>query len=233
MADIRRPNLNAPTTEGRMKQLESYLYQLTNQLNFAIKATENPSSVKVKDQDNNEVSSSSANAEKTFFLVKDLIIKSADIVNAYYEVINKKLSGRYVAQSDFGTFEQTTNAQFEATSKNVKQNFESIQSVKSDVANLNELRKDNCYIKTGWLDDNETIAGVEVGKVSEVDGETHTAFAQFTTNKLMFFDDTGRELASFSDYRLYVNVVVVREKLLFEGGYILDPTNGLAFKWGG
>ena len=232
MADIRRPNINAPTTEGRLKQIESYLYQLTNQLNFAIKATENPSTVTVKDQDNNEISSS-ATAEKTFFMVKDLIIKSADIVNAYSETISKKLSGKYVAQSDFGTFEQETNAQLEATSKNVTANFESIQSVKSDLKDLNELRKDNCYIKTGWLDDNETIAGVEVGKVSEVDGETHTAFAQFTTNKLIFFDDTGRELASFSDYRLYVNLVVVREKLQFEGGYILDPSNGLAFKWGG
>lgn len=232
MAGIRRPNINAPTPEGRLKQIESYLYQLTNQLNFAIKATESPSSVTVKDQDNNEVSAA-ANAESTFFMVKDLIIKSADIVNAYYEVIQKKLSGKYVAQSDFGTFEQETNAYFEATSESVTQNYESIQSIKSDVENLNELRKDNCYIKTGWLDDNETIAGVEVGKVSEVDGETHKAFAQFTTNKLVFFDDTGRELGSFSDYRLYVNVVVIREKLLFEGGYILDPTNGLAFKWGG
>lgn len=232
MADIRRPNINAPTTEGQLSQIKSYLYQLTNQLNFAIKSTESISSATVQDQSGNEVSAD-ANAEKTFFKIKDLIIKSADIVNAYSETISKKLAGKYVAKSDFGTFEQATNAQFEATSESITQNYESIQSVKSDVANLNELRKDNCYIKTGWLDDNETIAGVEIGKTSEVDGVTETRFAQFTTNKLVFFDDTGRELGSFSDYRLYVNVIVVREKLQFEGGYILDPTNGLAFKWGG
>ena len=232
MADIRRPNINAPTTEGQLEQIKSYLYQLTNQLNFAIKSTESISSATVQDQSGNEVSAD-ANAEKTFFKIKDLIIKSADIVNAYYEAITKKLSGRYVAKSDFGTFEQETNAQFEATSESITQHYESIQSIESAVANLNELRKDNCYIKTGWLDDNETIAGVEIGKTSEVDGETQTRFAQFTTNKLVFFDDTGRELGSFSDYRLYVNVIVVREKLQFEGGYILDPTNGLAFKWGG
>ena len=232
MADIRRPNINAPTPEGKIKQIESYLYQLTNQLNFAIKATENPSVVTVKDQDGNEVSGST-NAENTFFMVKDLIIKSADIVNAYYETISKKLSGRYVAISDYGKFKQETNASLEATSKNITQNYESIQTIESDIENLNELRKDNCYIKTGWLDDNETIAGVEVGKVSEVDGVTQTAFARFTTNKLVFFDDAGHELGSFSDYRLYVNVVVVREKLQFEGSYILDPSNGLAFKWGG
>lgn len=232
MADIRRPNINAPTTEGQLEQIKSYLYQLTNQLNFAIKSTENPSAVTVKDQDGNVVSGGT-NAENTFFMVKDLIIKSADIVNAYYETISKKLSGRYVAISDYGKFKQETNASLEATSKNITQNYESIQTIESDIENLNELRKDNCYIKTGWLDDNETIAGVEVGKVSEVDGVTQTAFARFTTNKLVFFDDAGHELGSFSDYRLYVNVVVVREKLQFEGSYILDPSNGLAFKWGG
>lgn len=232
MADIRRPNITGRTTEEKLSQITAYLYQLTNQLNFAIKSTESMATVSVKDQDGNDVSKS-ASAEKTFFMVKDLIIKSADIVNAYYETISKKLSGKYVATSDFGTFKQETNAQLTATSTSVTQNYESIQSIESDIENLNELRKDNCYIKTGWLDDNETIAGVEVGKVSEVDGVTQTAFARFTTNKLVFFDDAGHELGSFSDYRLYVNVVVVREKLQFEGSYILDPSNGLAFKWGG
>ena len=232
MADIRRPNITGRTTEEKLSQITAYLYQLTNQLNFAIKSTESMATVSVKDQDGNDVSES-ASAEKTFFMVKDLIIKSADIVNAYYETISKKLSGKYVATSDFGTFKQETNAQLTATSTSVTQNYESIQSIESDIENLNELRKDNCYIKTGWLDDNETIAGVEVGKVSEVDGVTQTAFARFTTNKLVFFDDAGHELGSFSDYRLYVNVVVVREKLQFEGSYILDPSNGLAFKWGG
>lgn len=232
MGDIRRPNINAPTTEGQLEQIKSYLYQLTNQLNFAIKSTESMSSVTVKDQDNNTVSEI-ASAEKTFFAVKDLIIKSADIVNAYYEAISKRLSGKYVAQSDFGTFEQETNALFEATSESITQHYESIQAIKSDVENLNELRKDNCYIKTGWLDDNETIAGVEVGKISEVDGVTQTAFARFTTNRLAFFDDSGTELAYFSDYRLYINIVVITGHLQFDGGYILDPSNGLAFKWGG
>lgn len=232
MADIRRPNINAPTTEGQLEQIKSYLYQLTNQLNFAIKSSDSMSGVTVKDQDGNELSAN-ASAEKTFFMVKDLIIKSADIVNAYYETISKKLSGQYVAVSEYGKFKQDTNANFEATSTSITQNYESIQSIENDVENLNELRKDNCYIKTGWLDDNETIAGVEIGKVSDVNGETKTAFARFTTDKLVFFDDAGHELGSFSDYRLNVNTIVVKVELQFEGGYILDPSNGLAFKWGG
>ena len=232
MASIRRPNINAPTTEGQLEQIKSYLYQLTNQLNFAIKSSESMSNVTVKDQDGNELTAN-ASAEKTFFMVKDLIIKSADIVNAYYETISRRLSGQYVAVSDFGTFKQETNANFEATSESITQNYESIQTIESDVENLNELRKDNCYIKTGWLDDNNTIAGVEIGKVSEFNGETETAFARFTTNKLVFYDDAGHELGSFSDYRLNVNVIVVKVELQFEGGYILDPSNGLAFKWGG
>jgi hypothetical protein len=232
MADIRRPNINAPTIDGQLEQIKSYLYQLTNQLNFAIKSTESMANVTVKDQDGNDASSS-ASAESTFFAIKDLIIKSADIVNAYSETIRRKLSGQYVAVSDFGEFKQSTNANFELSSTILTQTYDSSQSIKSDLKHLNEMRKDNCYIKTGWLDDNETIAGVEIGKVSEVNGETKRAFAQFTTNRLVFFDDAGHELGYFSDYRLYVNVIVVKVKLEFEGSYILDPTNGLAFKWGG
>lgn len=232
MADIRRPNINAPTTEGQLEQIKSYLYQLTNQLNFAIKASDNVSGATVRDQDGNVIPYN-ANAEKTFFAIKDLIIKSADIVEAYYETISKRLAGHYVAKSDFGTFKQETNASFEATSTSVTQNYESIQTIEKDLDNLNEIRKDNCYIRTGWLDDNETIAGVEIGKVSEFDGKTTKAFAQFTTDRLVFFDDAGVELGSFSDYRLNVNIIVIKVELQFEGGYILDPSNGLAFKWGG
>lgn len=234
MADIRRPNITAPTAEGQIKQIKDYLYQLTNQLNFAIKSTDSMAAATVNaTEDTKNSEEVKANAEAIFFQVKDLIIKSADIVNAYYETISKKLSGVYVATSDFGEFKQETTAEFEATSKNITQNYDSIQSIESNLDNLNELRKDHCYIRTGWLDDNETIAGVEIGKVSEVDGVTQTAFARFTTDRLSFFDISGRELAYFSDYRLYINVVIITGHLQFEGGYILDPSNGLAFKWGG
>jgi hypothetical protein len=61
-------------------------------------------------------------AETTFNSLKALIIKSADIVNAYYEEINTRLSGVYVAESDFGTYVEETDLKISRSSKDITQN---------------------------------------------------------------------------------------------------------------
>ena len=129
MADFRKPNITATTTEGQLSQVKSYLYQLTNQLNFALKAAEDEEKKKVySSSDNNkngtQTKSEEDTAQDTFLKVKNLIIKSADIVNAYYEVISTKLRGEYSVLSDYGTFKQTTEAKLEASSTNLTHNTE-------------------------------------------------------------------------------------------------------------
>ena len=37
---IRYPNITAPDTEGKLRQIQSYLYQLAEQLNVALLAPE-------------------------------------------------------------------------------------------------------------------------------------------------------------------------------------------------
>jgi vacuolar-type H+-ATPase subunit H len=63
---------------------------------------------------------------KNFNDLKGLIIKSADIVNAYYEEINTKLSGLYVAQSEYGTFVEQTNAVITQNSIDITQNYSNL-----------------------------------------------------------------------------------------------------------
>ena len=186
MADFRKPNINAPTTEGQLNQVKSYLYQLTNQLNFALKASEDEERKRGYSsldgvKNGTEAKSEEDATQDTFLRLKNLIIKSADIVNAYYEVISTKLKGEYVASSDYGEFKQKTEGELVATSTNLTQYYGSVQEIKDTLGNLNELRKDNCYIRTGWLDDNETIAGVEIGQTSSKDDSVGKAFARFTT----------------------------------------------------
>ena len=38
--DIRTPNINAPTESGRLEQIRSYLYQISEQLNWAFNTVE-------------------------------------------------------------------------------------------------------------------------------------------------------------------------------------------------
>lgn len=238
MAGFRHPNISAPTTEGQLRQVKEYLFQLTNQLNFAEKNTETEIMKLKETVAESEKSGSGAKSERekavdTFYTLKDLIIKSADIVNAYYDVIEKKLSGVYVAESDFGTYKKETEARFTATSENLTQNYYSTQQVDSKIDGMSsELRKDGCYIRTGWLDDNNTIAGVEIGYVSESDGGRDKKFAQFNTDELAFYDNNGSKLGWFAKMKMNIPHAKITGSLQV-GGYKEETDNGIAYVWVG
>ena len=107
--DIRFPNITATTEAGKLQQMQSYMHQLVEQLNWAL----NNIDITGGGSNANLVKTSSASPTtqnddpiSNFNSIKGLIIKSADIINAYYDKIDSllKLSGYYMAQSDFGTF---------------------------------------------------------------------------------------------------------------------------------
>lgn len=150
--DIRLPNINGKTERERLAQVESYLVQFVQQLQWGLNQIETMSSSSSSVTPSSVSAAPSVkpapSAEATFNSIKALIIKSADIVNAYYEEINKKLVGEYVAQSDFGTFQETTTGQFSATSTNILQAYTDIQTI---VTTLDET-------KTGIGDNLKTIS---------------------------------------------------------------------------
>ncbi len=252
MAEIRLPNINGATEKEQLSQIKNYLYQLTGQLNFALKnmGSESSKNVTYLPNKNNSTTTPVDETEeriRQFNELKNLIIKSADIVEAYSEIIEYKLSGNYVAISDFGTYKEETEAFHSETSKNMTTTYSSIKTIESglkdvetgiqtiedELGNLNGIRKDNCYIKTGWLDDDNTIAGVEVGKFSEFNGETiDNAFARFTTDELAFYNQNGDKLGWFGQHTMYIMNAQI-EQNLYLGGYVCDTTNGIAFKWVG
>lgn len=242
MAELRLPKITGKTEKEQLEQIKTYMFQLTRDLNFALK------DVKARETEYNQYSQGGSEKgsqvnvgeetpAETFAKIKALIIKSADIVNSYYEIISKKLEGLYVAESDFGTFKQETEANFQATSTSITQQYISIQEIEDAVNNLSELRKDHCYIRTGWLDDNQTIAGVEIGKYSETEDGSDIGFARFTTDELAFYDGQGTEevnkLAWFSKYRSYFRNVKLIGNVEFDNDYIIDQSDGLAFRWAG
>jgi hypothetical protein len=142
--ELRLPQIQGSDRE-QLQQIRSYLYQLTEQLQWALSNIDtvggtgsgvNAASGNLPNQQIGGItisnSVSAINPEITFAKIKDLIIKSADIVDAYYDEINKKLKGLYVAQSDFGTFIERTELDIEATSEYVDQTFGSVQALITD-----------------------------------------------------------------------------------------------------
>ena len=239
--DFRFPNITAKDEAGQLIQMKSYLHQLVQDLNYAMKTVDGGSSGAVSYQNKAGAAGSSedAKAKATFNDIKGLIIKSADIVNAYYEVINRKLAGIYVAESDFGVYaEQTTNS-IEENSTSISEIYENIQQITTDIESVEHtLIEVNAHIKSGLLyydDDGAPVYGLEIGQRTEIDGvETFNKYARFTSDKLSFYDSNDNEVAYISDKKLYITHVEVTGSFTL-GGFVdtVLPDLSVVTKWVG
>lgn len=267
--DIRLPHITGASQEERLRQMESYLFQVAQQLQWALKNIDTTTNVVVTPTPKSLLPTSGAStvdANATFGSIKSLIIKSADIVDAYYEEMNKKLESAYVASSDFGTFKQQMENEIATNSEGIEQTFTNLQEISMGIASelvqldtdINQAKSDlstdikivkdgldnityslaavSANIKSGFLyyDDNEVpVYGLEIGQRNYIDGvEVFNKFARFTAGRLSFYDQNGYEVAYISDYKLYITHAEVTGTLKL-GGYLIDTTKGLTFKWVG
>lgn len=233
--NIRLPNITAQNDTGKLAQVQSYMYQLVEQLNWALNTIETASpgtthpTVIVQQGE----TLSPKEAEDTFNSIKALIIKSADIVMAYEKTIMTNFNGKYFADSDFGTYIEETNRVIEENSKGVTESYTNIQRITTDLEGLeDEVRTTNAYIKRGLLDhdsNGNAIYGLEVGETAE--NGSFSKYARFTADKLSFYDAYGYEVAYIGAGCLYI---VGKSVFLGEvqfGGYNADTSDGLAFTW--
>ena len=217
---FRLPNITATTPQGQLAQMQSFLYQTVEQLNWALNTIESGTASGNMVNHNNQKSGVSNNQDKavsTFNEIKSLIIKSADIVNAYYEKINAKLAGKYVAASDFGVYTQNTEAQIKATSEAISQYYTNVQEIITDIGTLgSKLIEVNAHINSGILyyDENSIpVYGLEIGQKTDIDGvEVFKKYARFTSEKLSFYDQNNYEVAYVSDKTLHITHIEVIEK---------------------
>lgn len=240
--DIRFPNINSPTTEGQMAQMQSYMHQLVEQLNWALNTVTNAqngnTSNVVINKPKEEISPEEA--EDTFNSIKALIIKSADIVRAYEQTMRTEYNGEYVAVSDFGTYMENTTKVVEDTSKYTNELYTNVQSITnaSGSGRLDNLEDDvkntNAYIKRGLLGYLERLKkdvyGIAVGQTD--DNGAYTKYAWFISEGLCLFDENGYEVAYISQNKLYIKDAVFLGTVQFNG-YKADTTDGLAFVWVG
>ena len=232
--DIRLPNINAPTTEGQMAQMQSYMHQLVQQLNWAFSTVAeaqsgNTSNIVIEKQ-GEEISPEEA--ENTFNSIKALIIKSSDIVKAYEETMKTEYNGEYIAVSDFGTYMEDTNRTIEENSKYTEERFGRVETITDGIES--DIEETNAYIKRGLLGYHERLGkevyGVAVGETDE-DG-VYNKYAWFIGEGLCLFDKNGNEKAYISQNKLYITDAVFLGAAQF-GGYRADTTDGLAFTWVG
>ncbi len=142
MIDIRQPNISAVDEKEQLLQMRSYLYQLAQQLNWAFSTVsgsgggDGHAGAPAANAESAAGTNNRINPQKTFAALKDLIIKSADIVEAYYDKISAKLDGLYVAQSDFGIYTEQTASEIKANSAGIEQLFENNRTIITTVDTL-------------------------------------------------------------------------------------------------
>lgn len=211
--NIPLPQQLSGSEREQLEGMKTYLYQLAQDLQFALGAVEKQI-ITVQD--------TAANAERTlrsvsesqtpkaqFSGLKALIIKSADIVNAYYEEINRRLSGLYVAQSDFGTYRQETQQEITENAQGITRAFSDMQAIGDTLAQIQAaVTQVNAWIKTGKLGEDENsvpIYGVEIGQQTEEDGlVVFRKFARLLSDRLSFFDQNGVEVSFIGDETMHI-----------------------------
>lgn len=237
--ELRLPQINGKTDREQLAQIKSYLYQMAQQLQWALNnVSASSGNVVVQQVAGNTVAlPAEASAQTTFNAIKSMIIKSADIVNAYSEEIRRRLDGEYVARSDFGSYTERTSQEINESSTGIERLFTNVQNILTDIETLQySIIETNAHIHSGLLYYDEAgipIYGLEIGQRNEVDGvEVFNKYARFISDRLSFYDQNDNEVAYISDYKLYITHVEITGTAKF-GAFLLDTTAGFRLKYVG
>ena len=206
--EIRPPQLTGGTPKEQLGQLQRYLTALAQQLQFAFDAVQGG---------NPEIMTAAApqpqvqQRQETLRQLKALILKSAQVTQVLEQQVGKRLEGKYVAVSQFGTYCQETSQTLEANSRELRQTFQNVQQLESTVAGLGSaVREVNASIRTGEIADG--VYGVEIGQQEREDGIIRfRRYARLTAEKLSFYDSNEIEVAYVSNRRLYVTAAEIAE----------------------
>ena len=243
--ELRLPQITSTTEQGQLQQIKSYLYQLTEQLNWALSSVETQKASSIVAVASGSSKSTQGNqstetAQNTFDKVKGLIIKSADIVDSYYDEISKRLEGEYEAISDFGTFKEKVEATFETTPKSTNIRFSDTQYIDANGYDINYtmIHSADAWVKLGILEyeNGFPVYGMEIGQTNRETNEDGTAkevfncFARYTSKGVSLYDNNGNEVAWINNRTLHITNAEITSSLRL-GRYMADLTDGIAFKW--
>ena len=238
MVTIEAPHISAQDPIRQLQQMKSYLVKTSQQLQWAFDTLEAGTGAGASAAPGSGTGPAAQPPKAVFSGIKNLIIKSADIVDAYAQEITKRLEGVYTARSEFGEFTERTAQSFQADSQKFSQLFENHQILSRQVEGLSDQLYDaQAYVKSGLLGtdrEDRPVYGLEVGQRNRVNGrEVFDRFARFTANRLSFFDSADVEVAYISDYKLFITHAEVSGSLILGGRFKVYCGGGLIFQWTG
>lgn len=202
------PPIAGKTSGEQLESMRRYLCTLTDQLNLA-----DWSAGAVLQEVSRAIDADSLpDAERktqlgNFGQLKALIIKTANYAAANSEEFQTKLSGNYVAVSDFGKYWQEATMTIDGNEFGIRQLYDYAAGINNDFT-----VKSQQYVKTGLLYYNGAVPvyGVGVGNIETTvtkDGETvvdqkKNELVTVTPGRLSFWQ-SGSEVAYLTDKKLH------------------------------
>lgn len=231
--EIRLPELSGGSTENQLHRIQSYLFTLAQQLQIAF---DEVSQKQAETRTQQGVGSTPEEKAANFASVKALILKSAELTEHFQQEVEKSLRGRYVAQSQFGTYQEETEQRITANSQSIQQEFSNLQRLESAVSGLEQaVTEVNAVIRTGLLEQTQDgfgIYGVEIGQQEWENGVIRfRKYTRLTADRLSFYDSNDEEVAYISDRKLCITDasaaristgILTVERLLRLGDYVLE-----------
>lgn len=94
--DIRKPKITGRTDHEQLAEIKNYLFMLVDDLRYALSRMGDATAA--EDKPSTPVAMT---GQQTFNAVKGFIMKSTEIVTAYYEAMGEKLAADYAAKKEF------------------------------------------------------------------------------------------------------------------------------------
>ena len=145
--------------------------------------------------------------------VDGLLIENKDLEDRVgtLEVTTESFKTAFVSEDTFGKYK----SEAEQTAKGFTQRIEIVEG---------SIRDTKAHINSGVLyhnEDNVPVIGIEIGQTTKgEDGDVFNKYAQFTSEKLSFFDSGGDEVASVGDRKMSIaNVEITGNKNATEPDY--------------
>lgn len=202
------PSIAGKTSGEQLESMRRYLCTLTDQLNLA----DWSASATLREISQAIDADGMTDAERkkelgNFGQLKALIIKTADYAAANSEEFQTKLSGNYVAVSDFGKYWQEATMTIDGNEFGIQQLYDYAAGINNDFT-----VKSQQYVKTGLLYYNGAVPvyGVGVGNIETTvtkDGETvvdqeKNELVTVTPGRVSFWQG-GDEIAYLSAKKLH------------------------------
>ena len=148
MVQMETPPLLRGTEQEQLAQLRSYLFQAAQHLNLALNDLSMDSFGKdvqeaIQAGGTQSAEKVQASVDQTASALKDLIIKTANVIYQQMDVLETVLRSEYVAASDFGQYQEEIESRLTQTAENTTAAYDYAAKISADTdARLTELAGD-------------------------------------------------------------------------------------------